>query len=127
MAFANQKITVSIQKVGTKPNTKLQFKFTPPKLDVSEKGRVTWTSTGSNKFTFAALAFYERNPFSSVVVHKDTNSISALDHYYGQGAVDEGEVEYHYSVLVKLDDGTYVNSEDCRAMTNGGSPTIRNK
>ena len=29
-----------------------------------------------------------------------------------QGAVDEVEIDYDYSVLIKLDDGTYFNSDD---------------
>ena len=126
MGLATKQIVVSVTKAK---NGKLTFNFKPSVLEVSEKERVVWTRAvnGSEEFEFAALAFYERNPFTSVVVHKRANSITALDYYYGQGAVDEVEVDYDYSVFVKLDDGTYTNSDDWKPIGDGGGPTIRNK
>ena len=117
-------VTVSIDPTTHDP----VFTFSDPILPVEDKERVVWILAKSSQpqFEFAALAFYERNPFSGVVIHED--AITALD-YYEPKKKGKKYTDHEYSVLVKdTTNHTYYNSCDWGPYASDtGGPTIRNK
>jgi hypothetical protein len=92
------------------------FKFDPDPVPISAKTETIYWTQGSNNFSFAALAFDDKNPFSNVVVQP--TQISADDN-------NQEKRDHHYAVLVEAN-GVYYSSEDC-GKTGGPGPTIRNK
>jgi hypothetical protein len=109
----------------TLKGTPLKFHFEPDELQVDDNARVVWQRTkDSVDFTFAALAFYGKNPFKDVIVHVKENEITAIDDY------EVAAAPFKYSVLVKVTTGdrtTYYNSFDPLHRGNSTGPTNRNK
>ena len=110
MAPKTYPVTVTLDTSTTPP----KFTFSADPVVEHGKANISWGRGGTN-FVFAAVAFYEGNPFSSIVVQDS-----------GITAVDDNQAphNYKYCVLVRVPNGTYYSST-LGAIDNGG-PTIRN-
>jgi plastocyanin len=105
-------VTVTVDTTVSPP--KISFAPDPVPIGPGKTETIQWTRAKAN-FTFAALAFDHKNPFSNVVVQD--SALSADDN-------NQKKEDHLYVVLVKVN-GTYYSSKDGSIMGNSG-PTIRN-